>query len=152
TRGITEAQREQSMLQKWLQAVSDRVRLSDHLAATCRRAEDAAPQAQSTVPWEALLTLDSLVRRTRLHRDFDKSCARILETAYGLVPAKTLIWVPRNADAEVILQGESCLAPPDARHLGGTLSKSPEYRSTAPILYDRFQERSGAGRYPQVHS
>jgi HD-GYP domain-containing protein (c-di-GMP phosphodiesterase class II) len=148
-----DTRREQAMLEKWAQAVSDRLRLADQLASGRRRdSAPAAPAAQSTAPWEALLALDHLTRRLRLHKDVAVNYNRILETAFGFLGAQALAWVPRNPDEPVLVHGEACLAMADCRLLAGQLAKSPDYRPPAPILYDQFQDKPGASRFPQVVS
>jgi HD-GYP domain-containing protein (c-di-GMP phosphodiesterase class II) len=149
-RTAPDARREQTMLEKWAQAVSDRLRLADHLAKARRRDEAPAAPAPSTTPWEALLALDHLTRRLRLHKDAEVNFDRILETAFPFLGAQTLLWVPRNGDDPVLVRGEACLAEADCRLLAGQLAKSPEYRPPAPILYDQFQEKPGAVPLPQI--
>jgi hypothetical protein len=144
---LTDARREQVMLEKWVQAFSDRLRLADHLA-NGRRHSETPPQ--NTTPWEALLALDHLTRRLRLHKDAAANFNRILETAFTFLGAQTLVWVPRSADESVLIQGEPSLAVADCRLLAGQLTKSPDYRPPAPILYDLFQDKPGAIRFPQV--
>src|SRR5205823_5083037 len=68
---------EQVRLQKWLQAVSDRLRLADQ---PLRRREEEA-SAQVTAAWETVLTLDHLLRRLRVHREPERNQRRILEAA-----------------------------------------------------------------------
>ena len=52
--------REQAMLEGWLQAVSDRLRLADQLLS--RRHAEEAQHVQATSAWEALLSLDQVAR------------------------------------------------------------------------------------------
>jgi HD domain len=147
-----EARREQAMLEKWVQAVSDRLRLGDQLGKGRHRQDTPVAVAQNTTPWEALLALDHLTRRLRLTKSTTANHQRIVETAFGFLGAQALIWVPRNSDEPVLVQGEACLAEADCRLLAGQLTRSADFRPPAPILYDRFQERPGAARFPQVIS
>jgi HD-GYP domain-containing protein (c-di-GMP phosphodiesterase class II) len=149
-KGTADARRELVMVEKWAQAVSDRMRLADQLAHG-RRAQET-PVLQNTTPWEALLALDHLTRRLRLHKDAAVNYKRIVETAFGFVGAQALLWVPANSEEPVLVHGDTCLATADCRLLAGQLAKSPDYRPPGPILYDRFQERPGATRFPQVMS
>ncbi|MCI0462728.1 MAG: hypothetical protein L0Z62_37745, partial [Gemmataceae bacterium] len=54
-------ERELGMVRSWVQAVGDRLRLTDQLLY--RRRSDETQQAQVTASWEALLALDQLARR-----------------------------------------------------------------------------------------
>jgi len=148
-----DARREQVMLEKWVQAVSDRLRLADQLGKGRKRDESApAATGQTTTPWEALLTLDNLTRRLRLHKDAVVNYKRILETAFGFVRAQALAWVPRNSEEPVLSQGDACLTGSDCRLLAGQLARSADYRPPAPILFDKFQALPESSRFPQVQS
>jgi hypothetical protein len=74
------------VLQRWAQAVTDRLRLTDELAA--RQGMESIATSQATAPWEALLALDQLMRRLRLHKDPSLNNRRILEAAAALLPAR----------------------------------------------------------------
>jgi HD-GYP domain-containing protein (c-di-GMP phosphodiesterase class II) len=143
-----EAAREQAMLQHWLQAVSDRLRLSDQLVV--RRRQDEDRQGQAAAPWEALLTVDQVARRLRISRQPEKCVQRILEGACGLLGVQTLAWIPQHPDHPVVFQGKVLLAPADCRQLAAVLAKSPDFRAPGPLLCDEFQARSGAARFPTV--
>jgi putative nucleotidyltransferase with HDIG domain len=151
-RSAPDGGREQVMLEKWAQAVGDRLRLADELAAAPRPEERPAAPAASALPWEVLLTVDELARRLRFHRDPGKSYRRILKAAAGFLGAQMLAWVPRHADAAVVTEGETCLAAADSRELAALLARGQDPRRPGPVLIDAFQERSGAGRFPRVHN
>jgi putative nucleotidyltransferase with HDIG domain len=149
-----EVPREQRLLEKWAQAVADRLRLQDQLAAG-RRADErpTPPAAPSTLPWEGLLALDGLIRRLRLRRDPNAAGRRILEGVFGLLGAQALAWAPQDAEAPVLVLGDDCLPPPACRRLAARLSAAAQARSAvAPVFLDRFQEQDGAGDYPAVHT
>src|SRR5262245_43405428 len=61
------ADRERAMIQSWLQAVCDRLRLADQLLY--RRRSEESQQSQVTAAWEALLALDQVARRLRIHKE-----------------------------------------------------------------------------------
>ena len=152
-RTASEARREQFMLEKWVQAVSDRLRLADQLGKS-RRREESVPSSgnQSMAPWEALLALDHLTRKLRLHKDSITNYKRVLETAFGFVGAQALVWVPRNTEEQVLVHGESCLNAAECRLLVNQLARCPEFRPPAAIFYEKFQKQPDAGRFPDVHS
>ena len=134
---------EQARLQKWLQAVSDRLRLTDQFQ---RRQEEEA--AQTATAWDAVLTLDHLIRRLRLHKEADKNQRRILEAAFGLLGAQTLVWVPQNAEAAVVISGEPCLTPAECRHLTAVLAKTPDMQEAAPLMISDVQATNWGGHFP----
>src|SRR5690348_15235948 len=60
------AAQEQTRLQKWAQAVCDRLRGADQLLRQCRNEEEQ--KAQVKMAWEVILTLDHLIRHLRIHK------------------------------------------------------------------------------------
>jgi HD-GYP domain-containing protein (c-di-GMP phosphodiesterase class II) len=147
-RAEVDASRERAMLQGWLQAVGDRLRLADQLMMRRRQEDDR--NAQATAPWEALLTLDQVTRRLRIHKQEEKGQQRILEAAFGLIGVQTLVWIPQNLDQPVLFQGKTNLAPADCRQLAVMLAKSPDFRAPGPLLCDQFQARSWGARFPSI--
>lgn len=152
-----QAARERARLEKWLQAVCDRLRLSDpepvrrvppSAPLTRRRAEDG-PLAQ-VAPWEALFGLDQLIRRLRIHKDPEKNQRRILEAAAAQLGVQALLWVPRTPEAPVLAHGEVSLAPLDCRQLAALLARSPELQASAPLLCNQVQNTSWGGRFPTL--
>lgn len=142
--------REQTRLQSWLQAVSDRLRLTDQLLYR-RRAEEAQ-QAQVTSAWEALLALDQVARRLRIHKEPAKNLQQILEAVFSLLQVQALFWVPQQPEEAVLGQGEACLAPADSRHLAAALAQSPELRPSTPLLCNQVQAGRWGPRFPQVQN
>jgi putative nucleotidyltransferase with HDIG domain len=136
-----------SRLEKWAQAVSDRVRLQDQLAD-----DRPAGHAPSTLPWEGLLALDQIIRRLRLHKNPERNYQRILEAASTLLGAELLAWVPRDGDAPVLTHGEACLAPAECRQLAASMVRGQGQLSAGPVLLDRSQKAGGSNRYPRVHT
>ncbi|HZT83389.1 MAG TPA: hypothetical protein VFA26_24375, partial [Gemmataceae bacterium] len=140
--------REQARLQKWLQAVCDRLRLADQLLAR-RRAEEES-SAQGLAAWEALLALDHLVRRLRIHKEPTRNQHRVLEAAHGLLGVQSLVWVPLQPDEPVLTHGEFLLAPADCRTLVAALAQCPDFRPPEPLLLNDFAAGPWGARFPQV--
>jgi HD-GYP domain-containing protein (c-di-GMP phosphodiesterase class II) len=136
----------QVWLQKWLQAVSDRLRLADQAPLRRRPEEELA----SGAPWEVVLTLDHLIRHLRIHKDPGKNLNRILEAAFGLLSVESLHWVPQNSDAPVLTQGEARLAPPDCRQLATFLTRSEDAHESGLLLCNQVRSLSWAERYPHL--
>jgi putative nucleotidyltransferase with HDIG domain len=133
-----------AVLEKWAQAVADRLRLQDQLADGQRFQQRPTPPATvNTLPWEGLLALDQVVRRLRLRRDPRQAGRRILESVFTLLNARTLAWVPQNTAETPLVQGEDCLTPAGYRRLVRVLG-GPERLPAAPVLIDRVQELHGA--------
>jgi HD-GYP domain-containing protein (c-di-GMP phosphodiesterase class II) len=140
--------REQRMLQNWLQAVSDRLRLADQLLSR-KRTEDA-PSNQSTTAWEGLLALDQLARRLRVHKEAVQNQQRVLEAAFGVLPLHTLIWLPAERAQGMLCVGEPCLAPEQATQLVAALSQSPEFNPPAPLLCNHVTATPFGPRFGQI--
>jgi HD-GYP domain-containing protein (c-di-GMP phosphodiesterase class II) len=142
------AVQEQTRLQKWAQAVCDRLRGSDQLLRQCRNEEDQ--KAQVKMAWEVILTLDHLIRHLRIHKSPAKNQQRILEGAFELLNVQTLIWVPQHPDSPVQIQGESCLAAADCRQLAACVAKMPERDETGLLLCNDVQGKSWGARFPTL--
>lgn len=149
-RTVPEAVEERTRLQKWAQAVSDRLRLTDQLQGQRRQDEEQAAQVQSA--WEVVLTTAHLTRGVRIHREPAKNRHRILEVAHGLLGAQALAWVPQQLDELVAIHGESVLAPADWRNLAGALSQNPNTNHHEPIVMNEFQKTAWGARFPPVAS
>jgi HD-GYP domain-containing protein (c-di-GMP phosphodiesterase class II) len=147
--GTPEAARELGRLQKWLQAVGDRLRLAIPAVDSRRDVEAGPPNA---VSWEALLTLDHLIRRLRVHKQPLKNQQRILDGAFRLLRAQALIWVPQQADAPILMQGDPLLSPPESRALAGCLSQHPDYRPLEPLVCNDLAAAGWANRFPLIHN
>src|SRR5262249_25727719 len=63
------------------------------------------------------LTLDQLIRRTRIQRDVIQTTRRVLEGVFPLLHARTLVWVPPQPDGVPLVLGEPCVTPADCAHL-----------------------------------
>jgi HD-GYP domain-containing protein (c-di-GMP phosphodiesterase class II) len=142
------AAQEQLRLQKWAQAVCERLRSSDQLQRQCRYEEEQ--KAQIKEAWEVILTLDHLIRHLRIHNNSVKNQQRILAAAFELLGVETLLWVPQHPDSPVQLQGESCLAPADGRYLAACLAKMQQWEDTGLLLCNELHSQSWAGRFPNL--
>ncbi len=137
-------------LQKWLQAVADRLRLTDQLLS--RRRLEEEQNAQITLAWEAILTLDCLIRRLRIHKSPEKNQKRILDVAFGLLGVQAVVWVPRDPDELVVSAGESGLGTFDCRQLADVLTKNPDHRPSEPLLCNRVQQTPWGVRFPRIEN
>jgi HD-GYP domain-containing protein (c-di-GMP phosphodiesterase class II) len=137
---------EQARLQKWLQAVSDRLQLADHPAR--RRAEEYG--AQATAAWEVVLTLNQVIRRLRIHKEPERNVRRLLEAAHSLAQAQAVIWVPAGRDNAVLIHGDTTLTQADCRQLATHLERSPGLQPGTPLLINQLQGTSWGGRFPTI--
>jgi HD-GYP domain-containing protein (c-di-GMP phosphodiesterase class II) len=142
-----EAEQERQRLQRWLRAVGDRLRQAEQLAERRSEAEGASP---SSTPWEAILTLDHLIRRMRIHKEPTKNQQRILDGAFRMLRVQTLIWIPQQPDLPILVQGESLLAPPECRALAACLSQHPDYRPLEPLICNDLAEAGWTHRFSQI--
>jgi HD-GYP domain-containing protein (c-di-GMP phosphodiesterase class II) len=135
-----------TVLQGWLQAASERQRLADQLV--CRRRAEEAQTARASTAWEALLALDQLARRLRLHKEPSRNPQRVLESAHGLLGVETLLWVPHPADQPVVAHGEARLSPDDCRQLAAALGRFPGLRASEPLLCNDVSATDWGTRFP----
>ncbi len=142
------AEREATRLQKWAQAVCDRLRLTDQAAGRRRSEEEQTLQAASA--WEGLLVLDHAIRRLRVYKEPERNRQRLLDAARELLGAETIVWVPHQADGPVQVRGKAGLAPADYRQLVHLLAHGPNHQPGEPLLCNDVASCSWSGRYPTV--
>ncbi len=147
-RHIPEITQEQQRLQKWAQAVADRLRQADQVLT--RHRDEAGQEAQSKIAWETILRLDHVVRRLRIHKEPDRSQKRILQAAYEMLGVQTLVWVPQSANEPVRIQGEACLSAWDFRHLASRLTHAPDLQVSGLFLNNEVAKTSWGARFPQI--
>jgi HD-GYP domain-containing protein (c-di-GMP phosphodiesterase class II) len=138
---------EQRRLLRWAQAVSDRLQLSDQLALRSRAEGDLNTQAANA--WQVNFTLAEVIRRLRIHKDEEKSRARILEGAFGLLDVQTLAWVPGQPGGVPIVQG-AALNPEEGYRLAAAVARSPECHPPEPLLCNEPRARAWGDAFPHV--
>jgi HD-GYP domain-containing protein (c-di-GMP phosphodiesterase class II) len=146
--GGPEQAREQQRLQRWLQAVSDRLRLGEQLLAHRRLEEEQAAQVKRA--WEALLGVADTIQHLRIHKDSERGRQSILKTAQGFLGAQAVFWVPAHAGDQVLVQGEPGLAPADCRQLAKLLARSPDAQPGKPVLWNQEVSERWTGRFPRI--
>lgn len=144
------SEREQAMLRKWLQAVSERLRLADQLNS--RRHSEEAQRTQATSAWEALLTLDNVTRGLRMDKDLAKYQLRILEAAYTSLRVDALIWIPAEIEEPVRCHGEALLTQDECRQLARVMAQSPDFQASAPLLCNQPYTTSWGPCFPQIEN
>ncbi|HZU34339.1 MAG TPA: HD-GYP domain-containing protein [Gemmataceae bacterium] len=149
-RTAPEVAQEQKRLHRWLLAVCTRLRQADQ--GPVRRRPDGDPDAQFKTAWEVILTLDHLLRHVRIHRDPLQSQERILQAAFGLLRVRTLVWVPRSADAPVVIQGDRFLSSWDCRQLATLLNQNAEFQAARMLLCNDFHGSEWGQRYPSIRN
>jgi HD-GYP domain-containing protein (c-di-GMP phosphodiesterase class II) len=150
TRAASEAAQEQVRLQKWLQSVQIRLRGSNQSVPRSRG--EVKPETMVGGAWEALLSLDQLARRVRIHKEPDKHQRRILQAAAEALRAQTLIWIAQQPEGFVLIHGESCLSPWDCRQLAALLTQSPDWQKSGLILCNEVASTAWGKCYPQIHN
>ncbi len=150
TRSTATSERQGAMLQRWLQAVSDRLRLEDQLLS--RRHVEETQNAKATTAWEALLALDQLARRLRMHKELTKNQKGVLESAFALLPVQALLWIPSQPDQPVLFQGEPPLTLDECAHLAKALSQKPEHEASVPLFCNEVSTTAWGARFTRIHN
>jgi HD-GYP domain-containing protein (c-di-GMP phosphodiesterase class II) len=140
--------RQTERLRKWVQAVSDRLRLADQLLR--QLGIDQAPGGQAKLAWEALLGLDHAARRLRVQKDTRKNQQRILGAAFPVLSAQSLVWVPLRQEQAALIEGDKCLTAEQFSQLAGALGQLPEPQGPTPLLCNDVQSTSWGRRFPQI--
>jgi hypothetical protein len=146
--GPAGAEQERARLRKWAQAVVERLRLSDHLFTGAGDGREAAPAGAPSAAWEALLTLDHVLRRIRIHKDAAQTGRRVLEGVFPILQARALLWVPSRPEAAPVVFGEAGLTPAECRQLAADVARAAG-DSTEPLLCNDARQVLGE-RFPGV--
>ena len=144
-----ERSQEQANYQKWLQSVRDRLRAAT-LGST--RRPEAGKEREAAAAWEAVMALEQVLRRVRIHKEAARNQKHILQAAAAVLRAEAVIWVPQQAQAEVVVGGECGLSAWDCRQLANLLAASPGWEKPGFLLCDQPQETPWGARFPQVRN
>lgn len=147
-RGESEEAQELARLRKWAQSVCDRLH-----STSCRPLPHGRPTQTESVGllgWEAVASVEQLLRRLRINRDRSGQQRRILDSAAELLRMEAVAWVPDAADGEVVLGGCVDLSPHDVRQVAHRLARRPELQRNGWLLLNVTQDSSWAACLPQV--
>ena len=147
-RSPTEVAREQARLQKWAQSVCDRLMMTS--AAPIQHRKALEQEGSATIAWEAIGALEQLTRRLRLHKEGERHQKRILRAVAELLRVESIIWVPQQPEAEVLIWGETNLSSWDCRQLAHRLSKNPGLGKSGFLLLDDTQSIGSSGSFPRI--
>jgi HD-GYP domain-containing protein (c-di-GMP phosphodiesterase class II) len=141
-----QAAQEQARLAGWLRAVGDRLRLMSRAAGP----DDSQQVFQLPASYQALLVLDQLVHKLRIHRELADTRRQILEAAATVLRVQTLLWVPAKPGEEVLQHGDGCLAASDGYPLAQLLERSPDLQASGVLLCNQAQAGSWGARFPGI--
>ncbi len=147
-RSQAEVAREQARLQKWAQSVCDRLMLTT--AAPVLHRKGLEQEGSGTLAWEAIGALEQLTRRLRVHKETERNQTRILRAAAELIRVQAVIWVPQQAEADILVWGEPGLSPWDCRQLAHRVTKNPELGKSGFLLLNDVQDSSLGACFPQI--
>jgi HD-GYP domain-containing protein (c-di-GMP phosphodiesterase class II) len=147
-RDIAEIAQEQVRVQKWVQAVSDRLRQADQLLS--RHREDHGQESQAKTAWQTMLRLDHVMRRLRIHKEPVRNQKRILRSAWEVLGVETLVWAPQRPEDPPLVQGESCLSCWEWRQLATYVAQSPDLQTSGLLLCNQVAATSWGARFPHV--
>jgi putative nucleotidyltransferase with HDIG domain len=150
SRTIAEIAQEQIHTQKWVQAVSDRLRQADQFLS--RHREDSGSDTQVKIAWETILRMDHVIRRLRLHKDPGKNQKRILQASFEMLGVQTLVWVPQPTNEPVRIQGDGLLSAWDFRQLATRLTQAPDLQASGLYICNEVDKSSWGGRFPQIRN
>lgn len=146
-RTAPEADREIHALEKWLNSVASRLRLSDQMNARSR-AEQLAINMQP--PWETLVNLEEVIHRMKIHKDPEKNRQRVWDAAFKQISAEALVWVPSSPHEPLMIQGHTTLSHDELRHLALAIGKIPELKQTGILLLNQLDAFGWSARHPSI--
>jgi hypothetical protein len=141
---------EKARLQKWAQSVCDRISLTATLPA--RHRQQLQKEESGTFAWEVLVTLEQLARRLRVHKDTVRHQKRILRVIAGLQRVEAMIWVPEQADADILMEGKFSLPPSALRQLAQRLRKIPDLENLGVFLANDLKGTTLGACFPQIRN
>lgn len=143
-----ERERERRRLARWLQAVCDRIRLTEEAAAERRR--EKARDGQLSRAWSALLVLNDAIRQYRVHREPEAVLKFILRSLRSLLGAQAAVCFGRQG-GDWLAEGGPVVPPEEAACLAGLLDRAARsLRPGEPILRNRGAADLFAERLPQI--
>lgn len=143
------ASEEDKRLERWAQAVLDRLTQADVLRQQRGVEEDFKRQLKHA--WELNLTLERLIRHLRVHRESTANITKILEAATPFVGASSLVWLSSDLE-NVQTCGETLLSDDDARDLAKALRRVPELRESGLLLCSNLAETSWGAAFHHLRS
>jgi HD-GYP domain-containing protein (c-di-GMP phosphodiesterase class II) len=143
-----QAAQERARLTSWLRSVSDRLRLMSRALSP----DDSQHSFQMPAAYQALLVLDQLIHKLRIHKDPVESRQQILEAASKALRVQTLIWVSATPGEKGLQHGDVCLASADYYPLAQLLERTPELQASGVLLCNQVQASSWGARFPSIGS
>lgn len=140
---------EQRRIGHWSQAVLERLQQSELCCALRDAENDLKSQLKNS--WELILSLERVVRHTRIHRNDNENCRDILSAAAQFANVEALIWVPQKV-GPISIVGQSPLAEDDLRTLINVLRRERELMATGLLLVNEFGKSNWAVRYPAINN
>ena len=145
-----ESAQEQFRLEKWAQAVGERLETAHQASSGSNR--KGGTERQAAQAWEGLIALDRVLRRVRMHKNPGANQKRILQAATELLSVQTLLWVPRQADPPVLIAGDPFLTEQDGRHLALYLSRSPGWDSAGVLINNQVSGTGWGARLEKIEN
>jgi len=143
-----ETSQEQVRLEKWLRSVLGRLRFT--MDSRDRQRRQAEQDRQSRIAWEAVMGLERLHRKLRVHKEPARNRGRVLRVAGELLGAQSLAWVSLQGDEDVVFEGEPLLSPWDCSQLARLLANQPVWQESGFILINQTRESPWGAQFPQI--
>ncbi len=150
-RSSAEIQREQTLIEKWVFAFREKLRLSDLVSISSRNERTPIPQPSTAniLPWETLLSLDAVARKLRVNASFERNVRYLLEAAQAHLLCESLVWVPLYVDRMVAI-GTCSFDEQDAGWLCSYLGKVEGTADTKPRFHGDFKQVPESNRFPGI--
>ncbi len=144
------AHREAEVLERWLRAVCDRLRLREQMEAW--RHSEGELTDQVAAAWETVFAVDGVMRRLRIHKEAEANVGLVLDAAFRLIRCQGLLWAPRRYELPPAGRGQSCLALADGERLISVLTREGGYAPPQPFICNTPQETSWGSRFPGLEN
>ena len=136
--------------EKWALSVQERVRMATSQRA--RRHDGGAADGQLTLAWNAVMAMDELMRCVRVHKDPAKDRARVLRLAAEVLGAQAVAWVPAQADAGIVIEGEKVLSAWDFGQLADLLVADDSWEKAGYLAVTDARRTDWGVRFPRVEN
>lgn len=140
---------EQHRLERWANAVCERLKQADQMRLQRQTEDDLRAQAKKA--WELNLKVERVIRHLRVHKEVNAGIREILETGASAIDAEALIWLPQRGEQRAC-QDAAVLSPHDVESLINALRKQPELRERGVCIVEDVSATEWGRSYPMLSS
>jgi len=109
-------------------------------------------QHTDLTPWEALITLDGVMRRLRLGRASARHLHLLLHGVAPIIGAEALFWLPRGSHLPFLGVGKNCLTEAGCARLVAIISREHDWVADSTHICNQAAETAWHKEFPQIRN